>query len=325
MDVCVPLKNALLAACLLLAVNVQTDAQEPTVTTSSAERQVVCEVRLDDPVPKTSIDSEKPVRNYATAEEARMSERLHRRVTCRFENVDLVSIFNQIHRETGIVIAFDRASFTRSDLEKSGLYVELEDIDLEFKEVSLHSALTAILESVGFGYYVEDGIAKVTTKAKADDYLYICAYDCTELNEEGIVAVINGMIVVGGDVKLNTMGTESLASFTGEKGFSCSYPTTGYMVVRANRKTHQQVENVLSKIHKFEQSKALRKAAKGEDHQHNTSDNSAADLNIHPISYINEPSNFSELDWQLPGLKDELNQHKKELTHFMSGGIYITR
>ncbi|MEX0718872.1 MAG: hypothetical protein WD066_19925 [Planctomycetaceae bacterium] len=121
----------------------------------------------------------KPEAVHAEAVEAERSarERLRRRVTVRYEQRPLREAVEDLAKRAGVNLWIEEAAF-----EGEGIALD-DPIDIDLPDVMVETALEIILPDVGATWFVHDEILRVTTPAKAEDFLVTRTYDVRRLVE----------------------------------------------------------------------------------------------------------------------------------------------
>ncbi|WP_459558492.1 hypothetical protein [Lacunimicrobium album] len=272
--------SAFAATYLLLASSTFLSAQEQPSPIPMAASPVICEVSMEQPSPKPPLDNIQ-IAKYATPEQQRIAERLREPISAKFHNTPLVDAIARIQKESGINFAFDE--------KEVGDEFREQVLDIELSGISLQSALKIILVKYDFGYIVSNEILSITTQEKAESKNYFRIYDVSSLEPDvfGAVFVVVDELTAFQD---QTLGT---AAVVGPNGFKAVSVGQDKLVIRAKLETHREIEDLLRQL--------VRKESKAEQ-----ANNNPLAENANYTSYLDEPSAFNELTWDLPSLNEKL-------------------
>jgi hypothetical protein len=272
--------SAFAATYLLLACSTFLSAQEQPSPIPITATPVICEVSMEQPAQKPPQDGFQ-IAKYATPEQQRIADRLRDPISAKFHNTPFVDAISRIQKESGINFAFDEKELGNDFKEQV--------LDIELSGISLQSALKIILEKYDFGYVVSNEILSITTQEKAALKTYVRLYDVSRLESD----VLNAVFIVMEDVTVTRDEILGSLALVGPNGFKVIPVGEERLVIRARLETHREIEDIFRQlVRKDPDSEQANKKPLAE--------------NANYTSYLDEPSAFNEVMWDLPSLNEKL-------------------
>ena len=168
-------------------------------------------------------------------------EVLSKPVTLHFQNIGLSDICQFLAKSAGCSIVLDSAG-----LQEAGVQAT-QTVSIDVDGVSCKSALNLILEPLGLGYVVEDEVLKITSEERSGGAMTTVTYAVAELlpnsppGQEIDDSTYRSLI----DLVKSTVSPDSWSEVGGPARLH-PFPATQSVCVRANQKTHAQLQNLFT-------------------------------------------------------------------------------
>jgi len=276
-------------ACLIILSTASVWGQEGNQS-SVAAQSVICQVTLEKSEASES-PTDKPLNiQYATEAEQKIAERLRDHVSFKFQNASLDDALSQIQNVTGLQLVITKYEYLQTSKNAK--------VDLELTNISLDSSLRILLKRYGFGYYIDDEVIKISHENVGDGHVSVRVYNLLDFAGEFDDSLIFLIISMSG-IEMEK-GSDGKELMTGKNGVSvCNVGLA--LAVRADSRTHREIEKSL--FHLRTQQKAILRFTEESEKQSQTRH---VDWNSNHTSYLDEPSAFNEVMWDLPSLNEKL-------------------
>lgn len=177
-------------------------------------------------------------RTYPHEKDALVRQRLARTVTLQFVEVPLEQALRKIAKCLDVPVLIDKQSLT-----DAGVSTTITSVSGDFRNLTVRSVLRLLLRPDGLTFLVEEGLVRVTTKEKAEEFLETALYDVRDL----IAAKVDGSTI------RNVIMKETSGPWFDDEGVGGLLSVNedfGVLVVRQTQKVHDEIARLLAGLRK---------------------------------------------------------------------------